>query len=158
MSLRRVVLTVAGCAAGLFAQTTATMVTRTLSLPPIGVAGSETAQINVVNLASASSSGPAASCTGSISFLNASGTALGSATSFAVAGGQISSASLKAPSGNRTMIRGVVTINQSMGASAAPCDLQVSMETFDASTGVTHAYMVGSEMVSGPVGRPTHDR
>ena len=43
------------------------------SFGPIGLASSETAQINVVNTAAASSSGTAASCTGSVSFVNASG-------------------------------------------------------------------------------------
>src|SRR5689334_8458527 len=82
--------------ASAFAQTTTTTntVTRQFGFGPMGLASTETAQINVVNTAAASSSGTAASCTGGISFVNASGAAIGSATSFTVGTGQISSVTL----------------------------------------------------------------
>ena len=61
-----------------FAQgtTTTTSLTRTFNFPPVGIASSETAQINVTNLAPASSGGTAASCAGSVSFTNATGAAI----------------------------------------------------------------------------------
>src|SRR5580700_1946406 len=60
--------------------------------PPIGLAASETAQVNIVNTASQPIGGPAPSCTGTITFYNASGAIIGAATSFAVGSGQIFSA------------------------------------------------------------------
>lgn len=145
-----------GCAAGAFAQTSSTTTTREMTFPPIGLAGSETAQINVVNVAAPSSSGTAASCTGTISFLNASGAVIGSATNFTVTSGQISSASLpfaKTAASGRTEVRGVVALTES-STSTAPCDLQISMETFDTSTGVTHVYLSGPGGGAGYGGGP----
>src|SRR5579863_6223267 len=81
-------------AAALSQTTTSGTVTETSNTAPVGLASSETAQINVINTATASSSGTAASCTGTISFLNASGKAIGTATPFTVASGVIASASL----------------------------------------------------------------
>ena len=45
-----------------------------------------------VNLANAPSSGPAASCIGSIAFFNAAGTTIGTATTFTLGTGQVASA------------------------------------------------------------------
>jgi hypothetical protein len=155
VSIRRIVLTTAALAlgaAGAFALTSSATATRNITLPPIGLGGSETAQINVVNLASNTSTGTAASCAGSISFLNASGAAIGSATSFTVTSGQTFSASLpfaKTAASSRTTIRGVVTLTESTTTTNPPCDLQVSMETFDTSTGVTHAYLAGGGLAIG---------
>src|ERR1035437_2337630 len=81
---------IAGCA---MAQTTTTVtVTRTLSYAPVGLAVGETVQVNVTNLASATKSGTAASCTGTVTFFNATGTAIGAAASFTAGSGQIVSA------------------------------------------------------------------
>src|SRR5258708_17684655 len=78
-----------------FAQTTTTaQTTRNLDLPPFGRGSTETARVNLTNTATASSSGTAASCTGSVSFINASGTTIAAATSFTIASGQTSSVSL----------------------------------------------------------------
>src|ERR1035438_10736021 len=60
-------------AGAVVAQSGAT-VTRTFL---VGLGTPETAEILVVNLANSSSSGPAASCIGSIAFFNAAGTAIG---------------------------------------------------------------------------------
>jgi hypothetical protein len=150
MSIRRMLLMMS--AAGVLttacavAQTTTTSstATRQSTSAPIGLAGSETRQVNVTNTATASSSGRAASCTGAIGFVNSSGTAIGSATSFTVTSGQTFSASLPfnkvAASGTRAEIRGVVTVTESTGSGAAPCQLTTSLETFDTATGVTHVY------------------
>ena len=133
-------LIASGSMLSLMAQTSSG--TRTISLPPAGLGSTETARINVVNVASASSSGTAASCTGTISFLNASGTAIGSATSFTVTSGQISSASLPFSSaglsGVRGEIRGEIQLTLTSGI---PCSLAFSFETFDTATGASHIFL-----------------
>jgi hypothetical protein len=138
-------------AAAAMAQTTTTTTTRSSTLPPVGLASSETAQVNVVNLAANSASGTAASCAGSISFVNASGATIGSATSFTVTAGQTFSKSLPysttAASG-RTVVRGVVSLTTTSGSNA-PCSLAITMETFDTSTGVTHVYHAGDAAFTG---------
>ncbi len=131
---------------GAWGQTTTTnTVTQTFNLPPVGLATSETAQINVSNLAANAANGTAASCTGTISFVNASGATIGSATSFTVGAGKTDSVSQPysgtAASG-RTEVRGVITLTTTSNA-LAPCHLISSMETFDTSSGVTHAYIDG---------------
>lgn len=122
--------------------TTTSTVTREASYPPTGLASSETAQINVTNLATASSNGTAASCTGSISFLNSSGTIIGTATSFTVTSGQTFSASLPfsktGASGIRTEIRGTLSLTST---SDVPCNLSSSLETYDSTAGTTHIYL-----------------
>jgi hypothetical protein len=65
------------------AATTNTMIS-TASLPPVGLASTETAQVNLVNTASAPSSGPAPSCTGSVAFYAVGGSLIGAATSAAI--------------------------------------------------------------------------
>jgi hypothetical protein len=136
-------------------------VTETSNTPPVGLASSETAQINVVNIASNSSSGTAASCTGTISFLNASGTAIGTATPFTIASGVISSVSLPfakvGVTGTRTEIRGVITRTVTLN-SGVPCSLQATFETYDSSTGATHVYLANVSVPSVPEGRfaPEH--
>ena len=124
--------------------TSSNTVTETSTTPPVGLASSETAQINVVNTASAAKNGTAASCTGTISFLNASGAVIGTATPFTVASGVISSVSLPfaktGVTGTRTEIRGVITLTVTPG-SGVPCSLQATLETYDSSTGVTHVYL-----------------
>lgn len=133
------------------AQTTTTSgsVTRQSSTPSIGLGSTETAQINVTNLASNTGSGTAASCTGTVSFLNASGAAIGSATSFTVAGGQTQSVTLPfnkaGASGTRTEIRAGISLTANVGTAAAPCSLVSSLETYDSSTGATHVFYVMNE-------------
>jgi hypothetical protein len=111
------ILTSTGLTAAVaMAQTTTSSftATQTSSFPPAGWASTETAQINETNLATDSSSGTAASCTGTISFLNASGTVIGSATSYTVAGGVTASVTppfaRAASTAVRTEIRGVVML------------------------------------------------
>ena len=151
--LRNVLFASAALAAAAMAQTTTSgTATRTSTSAPIGLGSTETAQVNVVNTATASSSGTAASCTGSISFLNASGTTIGTATSFTVTSGQIFSATLPftkaGASGTRTEVRAVVSLTVTTGTGAAPCGLATSIETYDSSTGATHLYL-GGEMGGG---------
>ena len=148
MSKRKFVLTLLAAAApALWAQssTTSTTFTATQNLPPIGLASTETAQVNAVNVAEASSSGTAASCTGSISFLNSSGTVIGTAATYTLGTNQLKSVSLpysSAGATGRAEIRAVVTQTVTTG-SDVPCDLLISLETFDTASGVTHVYLSG---------------
>ena len=145
-------------AVGAFAQTTtSTTSTRSFTYPPVGLGSSETAQVNVVNIASNSSSGTAASCTGSISFVNAAGTAIGSATSFTVTSGQIATATLAfsrvGATGVRTEVRAVVSLTVTSGSNV-PCDLVTSLETFDTTSGATHLHLdEGGGLEGGHPGR-----
>lgn len=147
MYLRQLVLTLVagafGCAS-MFAQTTNTF-TREVITTPFGLGSTETARVSVVNVANNASNGTAASCTGSITFLNSSGTAIGSAAPFTVTSGQISGATLTftqaGGSGVRTEIRAEVSQTLSQGV---PCSLQYVLETYDSSSGATHLYLTGS--------------
>jgi hypothetical protein len=155
------------------AQTTTTTTTQTLTsnTPPVGLASSETAQINLVNTASNAADGTAASCAGTVTFLNSSGAAIGAATPFTVASGVIQSISLpfgkSGATGTRTEIR--ASISQTITAECAlwacpnsagtltvgdgvPCNLQVTLETYDTSTGVTHVFLANGSGNVGEVG------
>lgn len=141
-------LLLAGLSAGAWAQTTTTStVTQTFHLPQVGLAASETAQVNVTNLAANASNGTAASCTGTISFVNPGGSTIGTAASFTVASGKTDSVTLPYAStaaSGRTEVRGVITLTTTSSA-PAPCNLVSSMETFDSTSGVTHAYFAGPQ-------------
>jgi hypothetical protein len=93
MAIRRFILPLLAVA-GATAQTTTATITRSSVFPAVGLASSETAEINVTNLANNPGNGTAASCAGSISFLNASGAAIGSPTTFTVTSGRTFSARL----------------------------------------------------------------
>ena len=129
MFFRRIVLTfivtAIAAAANMFAQTTTTT-TRDFTIGPVGVGSTETIQINVANLAANPSSGTAASCTGSVTFNNATGSPIGTSTSFTVTSGQISSVSLPfakiSSSTTRTEVIGVIAMTTSSSAEA-PCEL-----------------------------------
>jgi hypothetical protein len=150
MQLRRLLLPLVAAVTAM-GQTSTTPTTRSSSLPPVGLASSETAQVSVVNLANASSSGTAASCTGSISFVNAAGATVGAASTFTVTSGQTFSKPLPysttAASG-RTVVRGVVSLTIP-ATSAPPCSLSIVLETFDTATGVTHVYQPSGSIEGG---------
>ena len=126
----------------LFAQTTTTTSTVSQSLPPFGLGSTETARLDLTNLASASSSGTAASCTGTVSFVNTAGATIGTATTFTVASGVTSSVSLPFTSagfsGSRGELRAVISATRTSGV---PCQLRVSLQTFETSSGATHLYV-----------------
>ena len=141
---------------------------RTVYLPVVTLASTETAQVNVVNLASGSStsmgepsgnSNP--SCAGSIAFYNASGNALNvtSTTSFTITAGQIFSVTVPysetAPANStstaRTPVRAVVSLNQP-GGSPMACSLAANVEVFDTATGVTHVHVEGNTPFVGLAG------
>jgi hypothetical protein len=136
--------------------------TRNSSFPPVGLAASETMQVNVANLAenpaTVTSTSPAASCTGSISFFNAAGTPIGTATSFTVTAGETQSVTMTlAKAGitgtTRAEIRAVIRSTVTEGRDAPPCSLASSLETFDTTLGVTHVYLTGptAQYSVGPV-------
>ena len=150
MSFRRFVgaaMAVFSLPAVAMAQSGAT-VTRTFL---VGLGSAETAQIAVVNLANAPSSGPAASCTGAIAFFNAAGTAIGTAAAFTLGTGQVASARLPfasaGASGVRVLIRGVVTVTRTSG-SGVSCTPAANLDTFDNSSGVTNHRYAGEEAIS----------
>ena len=136
--------------------TTSTTTTHSSSLGPVGVGSTETIQISVANLASNSTTGTAASCTGSIAFNNSAGTAIGTATNFTLTAGQISSVSLPfsriASSGNRAEVIAVISQTTTTSSTTrVPCDLRFALETFDTATGASHVYVSGAG-VGGPGG------
>ena len=132
------------------AQTTITTTTpsRTLSFPLVGLGSTQTARINVLNSAANSSSGTAASCTGSISFLTPGGTTIGTATSFTLTSGQLATASLpfasSGGSGNHTVIGGEVQLTAPATTPRPPCALQVSFELDDTTSGATQVLINGA--------------
>ena len=64
--------------------------TRSFTFPAVGLAGTETLEVTVANLVAAPTSSTAtASCTGTVSFSNASGAAIGAPAKFTVGAGQI---------------------------------------------------------------------
>src|SRR5580700_3376206 len=123
-------------------------VTRDYSFPPVGLASSETAQVNVVNIATAPSSATATapSCSGTVTFLNAGGTAIGKATSFTTTGSQVFSTQLTfsqlgvASSDTRGEFVASVQLSGPF-TSFGGCSLVFSLETFDTTSGVTHVYL-----------------
>jgi hypothetical protein len=106
-------------------------------LPPVGLASSETVQVNVVNNASTPTAPDAAapSCSGTIAFYTASGSIIGTATSFAIGNDQIFSASLPysatGATGARTVVRVMITLAATWAGLVPPpaCALGSSMET-----------------------------
>jgi hypothetical protein len=132
-----------------FGQTPTDTFSRSFSFPPVGLAGGETMQISLVNLAA--DVGPnsgltpvAASCTGSVSFVNAAGAAIGDPSMFSVGSGVTQSISLPfANSGISNMrgeVRAVVALTVADALGAPPCSLTISLEVFDSSN-ITHVYL-----------------
>jgi hypothetical protein len=150
----------AGCAFGQ-GTTTASTVSRDYAFPPVGLASSETAQVNLVNIAPAStaSGATAPACTGTITFTNASGKTIGTPTSFTTTGSQVSSTQLAfsqlAASGTRGEFLATVQLTTAFPPVAA-CSLVFSLETFDNSSGVTHVYLgnssTGTVLTGSPIG------
>lgn len=132
---------------------TATTNTRTFSFHPVGLGSTETMQVNILNAASNSTSGTAASCTGNVSFLGATGAAIGTATNFTATAGQVASVSLPFArtgiSGNRGVVRAVIQFTFTSGV---PCSPNYSLETFETSSGATHLSITGAGISGGQGG------
>jgi hypothetical protein len=147
---------------GMNAVAQTTTVTQTFTFAVIGLASSETAQVNVVNENSSTSSQTAPSCSGTVAFLNSSGANIGSANAFNnLTSGQIFSATLPfsafgVSSSSRPVFRAVVSLVQTLGGGLLPCSLAVSLETYDTLSGVTHTVLPTAQQVTpaslGPVG------
>jgi len=126
---------------------------RQSSFPPVGLAFSETMQVNLFNQAVNASNGTAASCTGTVSFLDENGKPIPkTGGTFTVAAGDTQSISLlgtvvDASMGSRAEIRAEISLTVTRGT---PCSLVQSLETFDSSTGVTHVYLTGSTATTLP--------
>jgi hypothetical protein len=144
--------------------------TSTHVFPPVGLGSTETASITVVNTATAESvtattgtstippgtSTTPASCTGTIAFFNSSGQMIGTATSFTVGSQQFKTVTLpfanaglsgsSLANGNRGEIQGQVSVTTST-STYAPCSLLLSMETYDSTTGATHAVLTSSPVL-----------
>lgn len=140
-----------------FGQTTAPASTSTFSvyLPPIGLAATETAQVNVVNTAQLPLPEAGPLCSGTIVFYGGADgySILGRIAPFQVTFGQMFSAGLPysatGASGSRTVIRAEITLSPfkvmtDTGIQNTQCSLAASLETFDTVTGVTHAVVSAS--------------
>jgi hypothetical protein len=133
-------------------------------LPPISLSATETAEVNLLNTAPASSSGVAASCTGSVSFYDSGGTIIGTPSSFTIGTGQISPVSLPyaatGAAGSNTSIRAEITLPPPSATAAIfdpstpPCALAYSLATYDSTTGVTHALVSGTRVQPEPIAIP----
>jgi hypothetical protein len=157
MFWRRFLLISAAAACGLVSPVWAQVmnvpasVTRNYIFPPIGLGGSETASITVMNAAATSSPGgasaaPAPSCSGTISFSNAKGE-IGTPTPFMVASGQFMTVALPFADAGLSGVRGEIQGNVSLITSTStptPCLLLASMGTYDSTTGATHAVLSNS--------------
>ena len=145
-SLAFMIAAAAPFAAAQFATTTPPTITRESSYPPLGLASTETMQVNLANLASnAANSGPAASCTGSVTFLNAAGATIGTANPFNVSQNSIVSVTLpftkSSIAGVRGEVRVMITTTTPTGKNSPPCSLETSLETYDTTTGATHVFL-----------------
>ncbi len=150
LSLALMIGATAPFAAAQFATTTPPTITRESSYPPLGLASTETMQVNLANLASnaTSSTGTvttAASCTGSVTFLNATGATIGTANPFNVSQNSIVSVTLpftkSSISGVRGEVRVVIITTTPTGKNSPPCSLETSLETYDTTTGATHVFL-----------------
>jgi hypothetical protein len=132
--------------------------TRTSNLPPVGIGGSESAQVILTNTAANPATSCASlfgciqpvgapSCTGSVSFYNGAGTLIGTATSFTLTSRQIEQVSIPYSAAGsslpRALIRAVVSLTTTI-PSTAPCSLSYSLVIFDSTLGVTHAIVTDS--------------
>ncbi len=155
MSLRILFALAAVAVAPVFAQ--ATIVTRTsdFTFPVIGIGSTETIGVNLINLAGNSANGTAASCTGSVIFYNAAGTAIGSAATFTLASNAATSINLAFSGTGITGTRGLIrAVLASTVTSGVPCALSYSLNTFDTGTGATHLFLAGPTVNMMPLTGP----
>jgi hypothetical protein len=152
MFVRKSILTMVLAASGVsavWAQPSVGNGSREVSFAPIGVALTETLQVNLFNQSASGGSGTAPSCTGSVAFLDSTGKAIaGTGGNFTVGAGATQSISIlgskansSSTTGSRAEIRATITLNSVRGT---PCSLVDSLETFDSTTGATHVYVLGS--------------
>jgi len=133
------------------ADTTISVALPTINLPPVGLGSAETLEVNVANVAYNLSNGTAASCTGTVTFFNASGMAIGAAQTFTITAGETYPIRLSFTSaggtGSRTTVRAVVSLTRPTTTSRPPCTVAVSMAIFETNTGTTAAVISGFQSV-----------
>jgi hypothetical protein len=125
-----------------------------LGLPPLGLAASETAQVNVVNtLLPPPNGGVAPFCSGTVVFYDSMGGVVGQIRPFQLESAQMFLTPFEFASagaaGQRTVVLAVIYLSPFKVATAAgpavtPCSIISSLETFDTVTGVTHAVVTGT--------------
>jgi hypothetical protein len=125
-----------------------------LRLPPLGLAASETAQVNVVNtLLPPPNGGVAPFCSGTVVFYDSMGGVIGQIRPFQLESAQMFSTVFEfasaGASGHRTAVLAVIYLSPFRVAAASrpvvtPCSITSSLETFDTVTGVTHAVVTGT--------------
>jgi hypothetical protein len=164
MSLQRLILACALAAGGMIslvsAQTTTTpiVITRDHVFPPVTLATTETARIIVVNTATApaataSTPSAAPSCTGTMAFTLSSGTSTAPVT-FTVGAGQFAIANM--PFTNAGIVTspgevvGKVALTTDL-STRTPCNLAMSLEVFDTTSGVGHVVLT-SPTITGGIG------
>ncbi len=147
-------------ATGVFGQPVVTTsgITRTYNFPPVGLASTETAQVNVVNEAAAptTAGATAPACTGTVTFANASGKTIGTPATFTTTGSQVFSTQLTftqlAATGTRgEFVASVQLTSSSLIPARALCSLMMSLETFDDTTGATHVYVWNSATLASAI-------
>jgi hypothetical protein len=118
------------------------------TFPLVGLAASETIQVNLINLAANPTNGNKSSCTGTVTFSTASqGTVIGGVTNFTLAADAVASITPSIANNvilagaSRVLIRTVVATTQTSGV---PCSLAYTLNTFDTTSGVTHVFLVGA--------------
>lgn len=125
------------------------VITRSRGFAPVGVATSETIQVNVANTA-ANSANATASCSGTISFNVQGSKAQPAAVKFTVTAGEIFSTDLEwANLGVSGRGEAVASIQSSQTA-GVPCALSASVETYDTTSGVTHSFQ-GNPAAASPI-------
>ena len=133
---------------------------QTIVLPPVDLAVTETAEVNIM---SSAASYPgwifATTCDVSVAFYTVDGSAVGAASTFNVGKtAQIFSAELPfavtgAKGGRITVSAQVTMAARSFSFSGGappipPCALAFSLDTYDTATGVTHAFVAGQAVQS----------
>lgn len=153
MSIRNLRLFLAFAAAmtgSALAQTTTSTRTSSYSFPLVGLASTETIGVNLINLAANTTSGTAASCTGTVAFVNSSGTTIGTATPFTLTADTATSVTLAFSNSGLTSPRGLIrAVLTSTDTSNVPCALSTTLNTYDTTTGVTHVFLAGPSVQSG---------
>ncbi len=140
---------------------------QTIVLPPVTLAPSETAQVNIASAAAGYPGGAfVTSCQVSITFYGADGSALGKAAEITVgSSGQIYSAKLpyattgatSTPSvvGTRISLTPAPVAVSTLSPPIPPCAVAFSLETYDTATGVTHAFVSGQAAQGTTAPEPT---
>ena len=144
-------------------------------LPPVSLATTETAQVDLVSSAAGHSESPGP-CDASVTFYGADGVSLGTPTSFAVGKApEVFSAQLPYASTGTKLSSTAISAQIALTAlpltvayrsAIPPCVIAFSMKTFDVATGVTHAFVAGQStqaetnlpVVGAPAGSPGHRR